>query len=493
MEIKFNRTTLTYMDSVIRQPALQEQTQQVRIPDSMPDIDVVLSIWGYVSLRSKEWHADNIQVSGGTTVKVLYLTKEKKPECIEAWLPFQIGVEIPDTQRDGTVTVRPFLRNAEAKALSDRKLSIRATVGLSIDARVQCECQLYTPEIPTEGVQLLHNAYMLQLPVEVGEKSFAVEEPLKLHSEGTDITILRQSLEMVATECKIIADKLVFRGSAVLDILYMDESGELYRWNRDVSVSQYAQLTGEYDSNATADICFAVTELELERTEDTGYIIKAGILAQFTICDSKDISVAEDAYIPNRMIEITTETLELPSVLSVNEQTVQAEADFTMPENRILDVFVLMEELQPEFDDNTLYIRPAGTFQVLSQDGEGNYYCTSHRWECTWQLNTSPDIEADISAIFEGMPEVNGSKITVPLRLKLISTNGRTNPMISAIELGDSVAPDPNRPSIILQRLGGDTLWQLAKRTGATVEAIMKANDIQQEPNSEKLLLIPLN
>ena len=64
--------------------------------------------------------------------------------------------------------------------------------------------------------------------------------------------------------------------------------------------------------------------------------------------------------------------------------------------------------------------------------------------------------------------------------------------MIAQLELGDVKEPDFDRPSLILRKPGNASLWELAKYAGSTVEAIQKANKLQQEPSEDQMLIIPI-
>ena len=64
--------------------------------------------------------------------------------------------------------------------------------------------------------------------------------------------------------------------------------------------------------------------------------------------------------------------------------------------------------------------------------------------------------------------------------------------MVSSLELGEMKEPDPKRPSLILKRAGKKCLWDLAKESGSTVKLIQEANDLQGEPEEERMLLIPV-
>lgn len=64
--------------------------------------------------------------------------------------------------------------------------------------------------------------------------------------------------------------------------------------------------------------------------------------------------------------------------------------------------------------------------------------------------------------------------------------------MVTGLELGEQRRLDPNRPSLILRRIGEDRLWDIAKASNSTVEAIRKANGLQEEPAPNQMLLIPV-
>ena len=58
--------------------------------------------------------------------------------------------------------------------------------------------------------------------------------------------------------------------------------------------------------------------------------------------------------------------------------------------------------------------------------------------------------------------------------------------------MGDFKEPDPGRPSLVLRRVGQNTLWEIAKQTGSTMEAIVKANALEGDPDPSQMLLIPI-
>ena len=65
-------------------------------------------------------------------------------------------------------------------------------------------------------------------------------------------------------------------------------------------------------------------------------------------------------------------------------------------------------------------------------------------------------------------------------------------PMVTGLTLGDPLERAEQRPSLILGRMAGDSLWELAKANATTKEKIMEANGLTQEPEKGSWLLIPV-
>ena len=66
-------------------------------------------------------------------------------------------------------------------------------------------------------------------------------------------------------------------------------------------------------------------------------------------------------------------------------------------------------------------------------------------------------------------------------------------PMITALELGALREPDEYRPSLILCRPGGRSLWELAKASGSDMDAIREANGLKEDEDDDRMLLIPVS
>ena len=183
MQLQFYKTLIPYLQTVKREQQTQEQTQEVRITDDMPDIGRVLACWGQIVIRSKEWRNGSAGISGGVMAWVLYAPEnDSQPQSIETWIPFQMKWEFPENQRDGSVFVMPLLRGVDARSVSARKLMIRAGISVLGKIMLPAEAEVSVPANVPEDVQLLKNTYPLQSPKESGEKAILLDEVLSMPS-----------------------------------------------------------------------------------------------------------------------------------------------------------------------------------------------------------------------------------------------------------------------------------------------------------------------
>ena len=235
MELQWTKKPCTYLQTNVHQVMSQEQTQEIRLPEGMPDIGRVLSVWGQPVVRSKEWRGDGMSVSGGITASVLYLPEDgSTPRCAEGWIPFQMKWSFPQSRREGSIRTQCLLRSIDARTISARKLMVRASVGVMGTAMEPAEADVYVPGEVPEGVELLKKTYPLRLPREAGEKPFFLEEDVNL--PGVQKWVSWQ-LQPELTEQNVVGNRAVFRGMGLLNYVYLDEEGNIKTGSQEIPLT----------------------------------------------------------------------------------------------------------------------------------------------------------------------------------------------------------------------------------------------------------------
>ena len=102
MELEFEKRGILFLKPLLQEVQTQEQTQELRLSDGMPDLGRTLGTWGQVILRSKEWQGDRVSISGGVMAFVLYVPEDgSEIRTLESWIPFQMKWDLPQGQREG--------------------------------------------------------------------------------------------------------------------------------------------------------------------------------------------------------------------------------------------------------------------------------------------------------------------------------------------------------------------------------------------------------
>ena len=498
MELKFEKTPCRCLRSLARECQNLEQSQELRLPDGLPDVGRVLCAWGQAMLRSKEWRGDGMTASGGVMVWVLYAPEDDStPQCVDIWLPFSAKWSFPETEREGTIRLAPLIRSVDARIVSARKLMVRAGIGILAEAMEPCEVQVYAPGPMPEGVELLKHTYPVRLPKEAGEKAFLLDEELTLPGSCPLMEKpVRFELRPQLADVRVMAGKVVFRGNGLLHILYLGEDGSLYTWDHEIPFSQFADLEEDFGTDADARITFALTNLELDRMEDGAIRVKCGLVAQYVIDDQLLLELTEDAYSPHRDVAPDVEEIALPSILDRRRDQGIFEASVDGDCARILDLCFLPDHPSLSRMGDQISAKFSGQFQLLFEDLNGNLQGVIRRYEQDRTLDAAADcvVCMDIRSSGVAAAQMSAGGITVKsdVNLEMYTQTTRGQRAVSGIKVGDVKKPDHNRPSVILRRMEGERLWDLAKRCGTTVHAICQANGLKDEPAPGRLLLIPV-
>lgn len=498
MQLQFHKSDISCLQSVVDQVQNQEQTQELRLPEDMPDIGSVLAAWGQCVIRSKEWRSGAMAVSGGVMVWILYEPEGGGDPCaLETWIPFQMKWNLSDAENEGVMQIACMPRFVDVRSVSARKLMIRVGVSAHAEAFCNTKMEVYTPiEIP-EDIQLLKNTYPLCLPTEAGEKPFALEDDLTLPSSCPKIEkLIYYSLRQEVIDKKVMAGKAVFRGACVLHILYRSEDGKLHSWDFDVPFSQFTELDRDYEPDAQLKITPALTGLELELGEDGVLHLKAGITGQYVIYDRIMSEIVEDAYSPTRSVLLEKINQQLPMLLEMQADTMRAEASVEMDADAVVDVAFYPQLQQLMTQEDSVAANLSAEFQGLCYDDLGDLRGFRGRWEGSSSMPADTDTRACMQVFVSGNPQAVASAGNIDMRGDIaldMQTYGRRGlDMVTGLEIGQEEPRNENRPSLIVRRAGTDTLWQIAKANGTTEDAIRQANRLQDQPEPNQMLLIPI-
>lgn len=494
MDLQFPKTRSTWLSCSGGDWKDLEQTLELKLPENMPDIGKVLCGYGQALVRSKQWSRDGATVAGGVMAWVLYLPEDESGvRSVECWIPFQARWNIPDGDRDGVILAGCYLRNVDARSLSARKLMVRVDLAMIANTMAENNAEISYPQQLPEDVQVRQQKYDVQLPVEAGEKMVDIEESIPAPAEVQPEKLLFYTLHPFVTDSKLMADRVVFRGAALGHVLYRGQDGNLRGWDFQIPFSQYSELDREYGSDSHLLVSMLPTGLEMELKEDGSLGVKSELIGQYLVLEEKALEVVTDAYSTQRTLEMETQPIDLPQVTSLVSRNLKAGAKEEAAIGEIKDCVFYLDEPRMNLLSEDAHMELSGHWQLLGTDVEGNLCCENLSWQETIPLN--PAEQGSVTLWQAGRPEVNpGAALSVNMDLAMEGyLQERVNvPMVTGVTLGEPLERPTERPSLILRRAEDGSLWDLAKSNATTMEKIMTANNLTQEPEKGSWLLIPI-
>lgn len=498
LELRFQKSPLRCLKTAVCGVQSQEQTQEIKLSDAMPDIGRVIGCWGQVILRGKEWREGDVALTGGVMVWALYAPEDgTTPRTVEGWIPFQMKWDLPDETREGTISAQVRLRSLDGRSVSPRKLMLRASVSAWVEALSPAEETLYTPMECPGDVALLQNTYPVMIPTQTGEKTFQLDEELTLPASApAPEKLVYGTFLPRLTEGKVTEGRAVLRGEGTLHVLYL--TGESGVQSRDFSVpfSQLGELEDAPTGEAEVDAALALTDLDLGLDSDGHFRLKCGLTAQYVVWERLLLPLTEDAYSPRRTVEVCRESLDIPARLDQGVERIGAEQSLPIEAETVVDMAFYPDFPRQRNVEGGVEVELWGQLQLLYTSPEGLLQSAGARWEgmhrleagenCRIVAHTRQEESGTVTAA-EGTME---AKHGILLEYRTVAQGGM--PMVTGLELGELQEPDPARPSVILRRAGKPGLWELAKACGSRVEAIRQANALEGEPEEGRLLLIPV-
>ena len=498
MELQFKKISRSCMRNVLEEVQNMEQTQEIRIPEGMPGIDRVVSAWGQVVMRGKEWNSSRVTLSAGMLIWVLYLSEEDgKPQCVNGWIPFQLHWELPESCPDGSVRMLCVPRYVDARTVSAGKIMVRAGVAALAEAWCTEETEVCIPSEVPENVELLRSVYPVRLPREAGERQFVLEEDLTMPgSAPKPKRMISCRLDLTVSDKKVLSNKVVFRGSGKLHVLYESEEGQLHAWDFELPYSQFADLEGSYSQDAQVDIRMMPTSVEVETDAEGKFHLKSMAAAQYLVDDREMLELTEDAYCPGREVKVFQKMLELPVILDSHRDNIWMEQSIPAVADIVVDVQIFPDFPRQYRSGHDVTMDMPGMVQLLYYGSDATLQSSSGRWDSKLTM------PADESSVLSALPcpveeqqvlpgaDTVAVKAAIPVQMQFSAGQGL--PMVTGMELGEIIKPDPARPSLVIRRAENSRLWDIAKTSGSTVASIQKTNNLSGEPISGQMLLIPL-
>lgn len=482
----------------------REETLEMIVPDACPDIVQISDTYGFCCLTRREMTDSGALLAGTVKVTVFYLPEDGGGlRRLEAELPFQHLTECSQGNSTCRLLAGASVTTAETRMMNPRKVLIRVDLRESV--------QIYRPAtltvcgaLPTDpalGLQQQVQHYQTALALEPGEKAFTLEETLTLPGGKSGILqILRVRPSVCCTEARLIGTKLVFKGTASLELLVQTQEGALSSASFQLPLSQMME-SGGAGEGASFQVVLRILDWQMGplAADSRGVPVTLELAAQAVFYENVPIALVTDAYSITYPVSYQTEPLRLQrlSHCVTLRHPVRILVETQESVHTICDSHLELGMLQRSREGEQTVLTIPASASVLFSD-EQDRYCSQGTTFSVTLPHTLPG-DGTLSCSYEviqleALPAATGIELRGTLLVQLHVLQPFQTEGLVELELDQEHPLDhSSQPSVVLRRPGkGDTLWGIAKRYCTTMEEITCANDLEEESLSEEqMLLIP--
>ena len=510
MELELKKEQFACYQALPQLSENREETTETIVPDYLPDIARIVDASGCLFLRSREIADGKAQVSGTVRMTLLYVAEDAQGmKSFEYTLPLDETIEGRALSGSADSCLDGRLCSCEVRMLNPRKVFTRVNVELALTPYVPASLSVCSGVKEQEAykIETLCEKKDIGIIRAIREKDFTFSDEVLLSGTKEPIQeLLRTKCALRVTDCKSIGNKIVLKGVARLDAIYLDESGNLASMSSELPFSQILDGLAEEEGETTVRASLRLTGAEIhvgsesEPDNNRAISLRLYISAFTAVREVKSVCCVADLYSTASDLTAKTETVELcdSAALVLREQLVREKIETGAEVQTVLATDVIFSSAGVSGGGESASLRATANLRVLYLDENAVPLLSERRSEVLLETGLPGSGQARVQDMYAGeiaaSVGADGVELRFPVTFAVSVAETPCYPCLQSLEAEECGKKDENVPSLVLRAMKqGERLWDIAKLYRTTVEAILAANELKEESAAVigKLLLIP--
>ena len=507
MEEKILKASVFVNDTLFNESTEQPIDVDFTLPDYCPDISKIFKCRAVSRISSKCMNGKNITVDGSVSITVLYCGADGQLCSYEYQYPFSKNLLMGEECAGGNLCVRSKCEYINCRAVTGRKVDIHGAVGIFVRVFKRKNTEIIS-DIDDCNIEQRRGTAPATVPMGYAEKYLMVEEDIAIGQGQPAVErILRYDAKPCVRESKIINDKIVVKGDMAVWILYCPEGGgEPQSVKTVIPFSQLVDMVGITDT-CGCDTKSEVAFLEIKPRQSEGEIKCLSLTAKLMLsCEAyceNEVSVILDAFSRKCEADMKFEKISFQSICENVSETFHCKKNIELdgPISAVSDLWCDMQSVNTKFENGNMII--CGTLVAClltsSESGSPAYFEKPIDFEYKYPLKEDIDTlrcspEIDVASCGYTITAANTVELRVDLSINAAVYECTALPLITDIQI-DGTKPRTHTSKCAMTiyfTAENECVWDIAKHYNASVEEIMKINDLSEEclPDN-KMILIP--
>ena len=508
MNLNNETQKIGFCETVYESVAEQSLDADIALPDYCPEIQRILKCTVTTGITSAQNNSGRVTADGNAVVRIIYVGDNGKISGYEQSYPVQKFIESSKITSDSAVSVTVRTDYINCRAVNPRRIDIRAMLSFCFKAVKKRDDEILCSS-EGAGIQTLTSEYDFASLTGVCEKSFNLGEVIEIpEGKSTVSRIMNISACAVSNDAKIINNKALIKGECIVKIYYIGENNsEVETAEHSMPISQIVELDG-INENSVCSIRLSVSSCEgIVKADASGDMrlveIDSRISVNIVAFEEIPLNLIRDTYSTEYEVRKTPKSMEL---LSFNGRFDTAFTNKIVLESIGVSVECVLAvwctDLRYNFtakDDKCIV---SGTYlaTVIYKDSENNSSVIQKPVDFDYSVNMNNRAErivchgsAQITACSCAVSGDSRLELKTEILVSGITLSSVIKNYIGSIEIsGDSAKREKDCALTIYYCEKGESIWNIARRYGTTVDAIMNENGFSSDvTENDGMMLIP--
>jgi len=488
------------------------------VPDTKPDMSLLLQTDEKVLIDRSEAGADRINYLGRLNISMLYVAKstERAVHSIQLSRPIDDFLNMDGITKDMWVQAKAQIVNIDYRVVNDRKVNYRAIVNISATAERNSavETVVHINEVPEN--QLLKTNLNINRTIENRVDRFVVKDQITLPQSKPNMReILQVTSGITNQDVKLSNGRVNLSGELVLTTLY--------RGDTDDSLIEFIEselpFNGPIDISGARDDMLADANLQIldhhvsirhdDDGEDRVIEVEVSIGVEMKVYSTETMSILEDAYCINQQLNLTKTVLKVPRLVCHNRNQTPVKEVVSLAENMpdMLQVFRVKGQAHMDdvkIIDDKIIVEGAINTDILYVAESDATPLSSYRTVIPYRQvieakGASPEMRVNVDISIDHVAFNMLSPKETEVRF-LLTFNTQVNEeeeasIVGNIEFTEMDADTINNMSSMTVYIvqPGDTLWKIAKKYNTSLDELLDVNNLEHSGKvnvGQKLLVL---
>lgn len=462
------------------------------VPDIKPDILNIISSSGTVCIYKKEIQDGKIRFDGSVYVYTIYMADDESSsiKSINSSLDFSKTIEMNNVTQDMQLEDSCQIQSIDCRILNGRKISLEANLKMKVKVYSNNNIEIMNDITDINDIQKLERSYNINSLLGTGTTKVSAKDTISINTEDNLSEIVKVKVDIKNKETKISYNKVLAKADTVVNIIYLTEDNRIGNATATIPIMGFIDIQNINEQNL-CDVSYELRNIAVKpnNIEEHSVYVEAEIEITSLVYENKEMRIIQDLYSPSTDLECKQRKIRVMQNKRNIKQTCNIRKQEVIPEiwkNKIYDVEVRPVIISTQTINGRVSYEGELNLNILfaSDNDVGvrsktiiepfNFNIADEQVT----LNTSIETSIEVSMQdFIVMPD-ESIDMKIDLDFNLSVSN------MEELNIIDEVNNVENRNRekysiVIYYTKKGDTLWNIAKRFGSTIDEIVRVNKIE--------------